>query len=149
MLELSIAPSNRSSCYREIRERERLESTRNLVILWTFFMESKLVLSGECTESVMQWESFPCWHLCECVNRKTCSAVVRKQNTCMSLISWCSLEKVSRWLVCCVRLKVRIVCEYFRRAWTRGFIEDSQCAMFSDPLFFGYNTTTIKRNIHS
>jgi len=27
------------------------------------------------------------------------------------------------------------VCEYFRRTWTPGFIEGSQCAVFSDPLF--------------
>jgi hypothetical protein len=33
------------------------------------------------------------------------------------------------------------VCEYFRRTWTPGFVEGSQCAVFSDPLFFGYNVS--------
>jgi hypothetical protein len=27
------------------------------------------------------------------------------------------------------------VCEYFKRTWTPGFVEGSQCAVFSDPLF--------------
>ncbi len=27
------------------------------------------------------------------------------------------------------------MCEYFRRTWTPGFVEGSQCAVFLDPFF--------------
>jgi len=39
------------------------------------------------------------------------------------------------------------VCEYFRRTWMPGFVEGNQCAVFSDPLFFGYTFTTYKWGI--
>jgi hypothetical protein len=74
-------------------------------------MEKRACAFGECTYSVMQWKSFPHWHLCEWARHgmnivKPALLLCGMQNTCTSLILWCSPASVSRQLVCCVRSKV-------------------------------------------
>ncbi len=45
-------------------------------------------------------------------------------------------ESVGR--LCAVFLEIWVVCQWLKRTWTLGFVEGSQCTVFSGPSLFGY-----------
>ncbi len=140
MLELTVAPGNRSSYFRGTRERERPDNTRNLVFLWTFDGKQACAF-GQCIWFVMKgfpllafvWmgEAGDGW----C---KICSVVVWEQSICTFLILQCSFERVNRQLMCCVLSKVWYVWSRPGEHGRLGSLKAVSVLCVFGPSLFGY-----------